>query len=45
MECVCDLIEVKGASHLFMETGAMEQVSNLARQWYIRHLNGEEDWS
>jgi putative phosphoribosyl transferase len=27
-----------GASHLFEEPGAMEQVARLAREWFVRHL-------
>jgi pimeloyl-ACP methyl ester carboxylesterase len=29
---------VPGASHLFEEPGALEQVARLARDWFIRHL-------
>jgi putative phosphoribosyl transferase len=29
---------VPGASHLFGEPGALEQVARLARDWFIRHL-------
>ncbi len=29
---------VSGATHLFEETGALEQVSRLARDWFLRHL-------
>ena len=30
---------VPGATHLFEETGAMEQVSDLARDWFVEHLS------
>jgi putative phosphoribosyl transferase len=29
---------VPGASHLFEEPGALEQVARLARDWFVRHL-------
>ncbi len=33
-----ELVVVQGASHLFEEPGALEQVSQLARDWFSRHL-------
>ena len=30
---------VPGATHLFEETGALEQVINLARNWFLRYLH------
>jgi pimeloyl-ACP methyl ester carboxylesterase len=32
------LIVVTGATHLFEERGALEEVTNLARRWFVRHL-------
>ena len=32
------LVIVPGASHLFEEPGALEEVAHLARQWFVRHL-------
>jgi putative phosphoribosyl transferase len=29
---------VPGASHLFEEPGALEQVASLARDWFAEHL-------
>jgi hypothetical protein len=29
---------VPGASHLFAEPGALEQVARLAKDWFVRHL-------
>jgi putative phosphoribosyl transferase len=29
---------VPGASHLFEEPGALEEVTRLARAWFVRHL-------
>jgi putative phosphoribosyl transferase len=36
------LVIVPGASHLFEEPGALEQVAALARDWFLRHLAGGE---
>jgi hypothetical protein len=33
-----DLAIVPGASHLFEEPGALEQVAGLARDWFAGHL-------
>jgi dienelactone hydrolase len=32
---------VPGATHLFEEPGALEQVARLARDWFVRHLRRE----
>jgi putative phosphoribosyl transferase len=32
------LVIVPGASHLFEEPGTLEQVAQLARDWFIEHL-------
>jgi pimeloyl-ACP methyl ester carboxylesterase len=29
---------VPGATHLFEEAGALEQVARLAGEWFVRHL-------
>jgi hypothetical protein len=29
---------VRGASHLFEEPGSLEEVANLSRTWFLRHL-------
>ena len=36
---VCELAVVPGATHLFEEPGALEQVAALARDWFIEHLS------
>jgi putative phosphoribosyl transferase len=36
-----DLVIVPGASHLFEESGALEQVARLATQWFRRHIAGD----
>jgi putative phosphoribosyl transferase len=33
-----ELSVVPGATHLFEEAGALEQVAELARDWFVRHL-------
>jgi dienelactone hydrolase len=33
------LVIVPGASHLFEERGALEEVARLAGHWFVRHLN------
>jgi pimeloyl-ACP methyl ester carboxylesterase len=34
------LVIVPGATHLFEEPGALEQVAHLARDWFVAHLTG-----
>ena len=34
---------VPGATHLFEEPGALEQVAALARDWFVRHLREARD--
>ena len=34
------LVIVPGATHLFEEPGALDQVATLARDWFTRHLPG-----
>lgn len=38
MRRVRDLVVVAGATHLFEEPGALDQVSRLAGDWFARHL-------
>jgi putative phosphoribosyl transferase len=40
LTAVNDLRVVAGASHLFEEPGALEVVSRLAREWFLRYLAG-----
>lgn len=39
----CELRVVEGATHLFEEPGALDQVAALARSWFMRHLAGIGD--
>ena len=34
-----DLRIVPGATHLFEEPGTLEEVSRLAREWFLRYLS------
>ena len=38
MSCEVELIVVPGATHLFEEPGALEEVARLAGDWFERHL-------
>ncbi|HYX84610.1 MAG TPA: phosphoribosyltransferase family protein [Gaiellales bacterium] len=38
MRCESELVVVPGASHLFEEPGALEQVADHAAAWFARHL-------
>jgi pimeloyl-ACP methyl ester carboxylesterase len=40
LRCDKELTIVPGATHLFEEEGALEQVANLAADWFRRHLRG-----
>jgi len=39
LSCEKRLEIVPGATHLFEEPGALEQVSGLAREWFVRHVS------
>lgn len=38
LRCPRQLDVVPGATHLFAEPGALEEVARLAREWFLRHL-------
>ena len=38
INCTKELVIVPGATHLFEEPGALEQVAALARDWFLRYL-------
>lgn len=42
LHCEKQLVIVPGATHLFEEPGALDQVALLARDWFERHLAQEE---
>jgi dienelactone hydrolase len=41
MQCEVKLELVPGATHLFEEPGALEQVAKLAGEWFTRHLRAQ----
>jgi putative phosphoribosyl transferase len=41
--CPKELVIVPGATHLFEEPGTLEKVARLAREWFVRHLNGSAE--
>ncbi len=44
LRCRKELVIVSGATHLFEEPGALEDVARLTSDWFLRHLkrNGVE---
>jgi putative phosphoribosyl transferase len=44
LHCENRLAVVPGATHLFEEPGALEQVANLAAAWFIGHLTPRPRW-
>jgi dienelactone hydrolase len=40
-----ELAIIPGATHLFEEAGALEEVSQLARRWFVRYLDPDRDHS
>jgi putative phosphoribosyl transferase len=42
LRCEKQLVIVPGATHLFEEPSALDEVARLARQWFARHLGREE---
>jgi hypothetical protein len=42
LRCEKELMMVPGATHLFEEPGALDQVAQLAREWFQKHLMQEE---
>jgi putative phosphoribosyl transferase len=41
LRCEAQLEVVPGATHLFAEPGALEQVATLAARWFERHFDAE----
>jgi pimeloyl-ACP methyl ester carboxylesterase len=42
LRCEKRLVSVPGATHLFEEPGALDEVARLAREWFERHLTSAE---
>ncbi len=38
MHCTTELHVVRGATHLFEEPGALEQVATVAGEWFVKHM-------
>jgi putative phosphoribosyl transferase len=38
LHCPKELVIIPRATHLFEEPGALEQVAQLAKLWFLRHL-------
>jgi putative phosphoribosyl transferase len=38
LRCEKQLVIIPGATHLFEEPGALDEVARLAREWFLRHL-------
>lgn len=41
LRCPKEMVIVPGAGHLFEESGAMEKVSQIARDWFIKNFPGQ----
>jgi len=41
LACPKELVVIPGATHLFEEAGALEQVARLAEQWFLRYLGSD----
>lgn len=42
LRCENHLHVIPGATHLFEEAGALDEVAELAREWFTGHLMAEE---
>ncbi|MFP4028708.1 MAG: dienelactone hydrolase family protein [Candidatus Brocadiia bacterium] len=42
LECECRLEIVEGATHLFEEPGALDEVARVAGDWFVEHLTENE---
>jgi pimeloyl-ACP methyl ester carboxylesterase len=38
LRCPKELVIIPGATHLFPEPGALEEVARLAQNWFLRYL-------
>jgi hypothetical protein len=38
LHCEKIMVIIKGATHLFPELGALEEVAVLAKDWFVNHL-------
>jgi putative phosphoribosyl transferase len=42
LRCSKELVAIPGATHLFPEPGALEEVARLALAWFLRHLSTDK---
>jgi len=42
LRCPKEMVVIPGATHLFPEPGALEEVSRLATEWFVRYLPGTD---
>lgn len=42
MHCEREFVIVPGATHRFEETGALDEVARLGREWFLRHLGAPD---
>jgi putative phosphoribosyl transferase len=42
LRCPKQMVVIPGASHLFPEPGALEEVARLAQEWFVRYLTHED---
>ncbi len=45
LRATCSLVIIPGATHLFEEPGALDEVTVLARTWFVRHLTQTDEAS
>jgi putative phosphoribosyl transferase len=38
LRCDKEVVIIPGATHLFEEAGALEEVARLAKEWFVRYL-------
>jgi putative phosphoribosyl transferase len=43
LRCEKNLVIVPGATHLFEEPGALDEVARLAREWFVRYLTATDE--
>jgi alpha-beta hydrolase superfamily lysophospholipase len=44
LQCEKEIKLIEGATHLFEEPGALDQVAELAAQWFMDHMRERRDF-
>jgi putative phosphoribosyl transferase len=44
LQCEKEMKLIPGATHLFEEPGALDQVAELAAQWFMDHMKERRDF-